>query len=827
MIKQIFPLLVAVLITANAFAQAPEKMSYQAVVRDANSALVTSQVIGMQLSILQGSANGTAVYVETQLPATNTNGLVTFEIGAGTVVSGVFNSIDWSNGPYFIQTETDPNGGTNYTISGTSQLLSVPYALHANTADSIVGGFSITETDPVFGAAIAAGITAVDTANWNNHIIDTDTQLDSAGVAALGFVAGPHTVDTQIDSAGIAALGFVTTSGTSLDSAGVAALGFVAGPHTIDTQIDSTGIAGLGYVAGPHTIDTDTQLDSTGVTALGFVAGPHTIDTQIDSTGIAGLGYVAGPHTIDTDTQLDSTGVTALGFVAGPHTIDTQIDSTGIAGLGYAAGPHTIDTDTQLDSAGVAALGYVAGPHTVEVDGSITNEIQDLQLSGNNLTITNNGTATTIDLSAYLDNTDTQLTEAQVDAFANNNGYLSSEVDGSVTNEIQDLQLSGNSLTITNNGTATTIDLSAYLDNTDTQLTEAQVDAFANNNGYLSSEVDGSVTNEIQDLQLSGNNLTITNNGTATTIDLSPYLDNTDTQLTEAQVDAFANNNGYLSSEVDGSITNEIQDLQLSGNNLTITNNGTATTIDLSPYLDNTDTQLTEAQVDAFANNNGYLSTEVDGSITNEIQDLQLSGNNLTITNNGTATTIDLSSYLDNTDTQLDSAGVAALGFVAGPHSTALAYLGMARAKNQGSPNPNVDNEIPNGSSTKVRWQNVSENYGNSIGGTNNTEITIPAGVDYIRINAVITYDQILTTADSKSQFIVYKNGTPFTGLSNSGYMTYQYFNSFYSFNYTSTLIPVSAGDVFDTRLFQNSGGSLYLSWGSISSALVFEFYSN
>ena len=678
MIKQIFPLLVAVLITANAFAQAPEKMSYQAVVRDANSALVTSQVIGMQLSILQGSANGTAVYVETQLPATNTNGLVTFEIGAGTVVSGVFNSIDWSNGPYFIQTETDPNGGTNYTISGTSQLLSVPYALHANTADSIVGGFSITETDPVFGAAIAAGITAVDTANWNNHIIDTDTQLDSAGVAALGFVAGPHTVDTQIDSAGIAALGFVTTSGTSLDSAGVA----------------------------------------------------------------------------------------ALGFVAGPHTIDTQIDSTGIAGLGYAAGPHTIDTDTQLDSAGVAALGYVAGPHTVEVDGSITNEIQDLQLSGNNLTITNNGTATTIDLSAYLDNTDTQLTEAQVDAFANNNGYLS-------------------------------------------------------------SEVDGSVTNEIQDLQLSGNNLTITNNGTATTIDLSPYLDNTDTQLTEAQVDAFANNNGYLSSEVDGSITNEIQDLQLSGNNLTITNNGTATTIDLSPYLDNTDTQLTEAQVDAFANNNGYLSTEVDGSITNEIQDLQLSGNNLTITNNGTATTIDLSSYLDNTDTQLDSAGVAALGFVAGPHSTALAYLGMARAKNQGSPNPNVDNEIPNGSSTKVRWQNVSENYGNSIGGTNNTEITIPAGVDYIRINAVITYDQILTTADSKSQFIVYKNGTPFTGLSNSGYMTYQYFNSFYSFNYTSTLIPVSAGDVFDTRLFQNSGGSLYLSWGSISSALVFEFYSN
>ncbi|PLX07289.1 MAG: hypothetical protein C0596_11795, partial [Marinilabiliales bacterium] len=201
-------------------------------------------------------------------------------------------------------------------------------------------------------------------------------------------------------------------------------------------------------------------------------------------------------------------------------------------------------------------------------------------------------------------------------------------------------------------GTATVIDLSPYLDDTDTntQLSEAEVDAFVSNNGYLTSftEVDGDVNNEIQDLQLVGNNLTITNNGSATTIDLSPYLDDTDTntQLSEAEVDAFVSNNGYLTSftEVDGDVNNEIQDLQLVGNNLTITNNGSATTIDLSPYLDDTDTdtQLTEAEVDAFVSNNGYLTsfTEVDGSTSNELQSLSISGHDITLSNGGGTVTV-------------------------------------------------------------------------------------------------------------------------------------------------------------------------------------------
>jgi len=173
--KKIITICAALFITASVFAQSPEKMSYQAVIRNSSEALVTNTTVGMQISILQGSASGTAVYVETQVPTTNANGLVSLEIGAGTVESGDFATIDWANGPYFIKTETDPTGGTSYSITGTSQLLSVPFALHAKTAETVTGG--ITENDPVFGAwdkTTGISITESQISDLGNYI-ETET----------------------------------------------------------------------------------------------------------------------------------------------------------------------------------------------------------------------------------------------------------------------------------------------------------------------------------------------------------------------------------------------------------------------------------------------------------------------------------------------------------------------------------------------------------------------------------------------------------------------------------------------------------------------------
>lgn len=117
------------------FGQAPQAFKYQAVIRDASNLILNNQSVGMQLIIHQGSAGGTAVYTETFSPTTNAYGLVNLEIGTGTTVD-VFSAIDWANGPYYMETAVDLTGGTAYTSMGTSQLVSVPYALHAEVAES-------------------------------------------------------------------------------------------------------------------------------------------------------------------------------------------------------------------------------------------------------------------------------------------------------------------------------------------------------------------------------------------------------------------------------------------------------------------------------------------------------------------------------------------------------------------------------------------------------------------------------------------------------------------------------------------------------------------
>ena len=133
-------LFILLVLSVNICAQAPQKMSYQAVIRNSNNSLIVSTPIGIKVSVLQGSANGTVTYSETQVQNTNINGLVSLEIGMGTALIGTFASINWANGPYFIQTEVDPNGGVNYSVMGVTELISVPYALYS--ANAQVSGFS-------------------------------------------------------------------------------------------------------------------------------------------------------------------------------------------------------------------------------------------------------------------------------------------------------------------------------------------------------------------------------------------------------------------------------------------------------------------------------------------------------------------------------------------------------------------------------------------------------------------------------------------------------------------------------------------------------------
>lgn len=162
--KKLIHSIIALMLSATVFAQAPQSFKYQAVARDASGEVIANQQVSFQISILQGSESGTTVYTETHVDSTNQFGLVTLEIGTGTTTDD-FTAIDWGNDTYFIQVEMDATGGTSYTLMGTSQLLSVPYALHATTAES---ASSYTETDPLYSGSQAANITATDITNLGN-----------------------------------------------------------------------------------------------------------------------------------------------------------------------------------------------------------------------------------------------------------------------------------------------------------------------------------------------------------------------------------------------------------------------------------------------------------------------------------------------------------------------------------------------------------------------------------------------------------------------------------------------------------------------------------
>lgn len=160
--NRLFLILTGLMLTTNPWAQGPQKINYQIVLHNETNGLIVNTHVGMRLSILAGAADGDVVYTEILTPATNENGLATIEIGGELG----FENIDWSAGSYFIKTETDPSGGTNYTLTETSQILAVPYALYAKTAESYSG--TLHENDPSFQLSAAKTITSADTASWNN-----------------------------------------------------------------------------------------------------------------------------------------------------------------------------------------------------------------------------------------------------------------------------------------------------------------------------------------------------------------------------------------------------------------------------------------------------------------------------------------------------------------------------------------------------------------------------------------------------------------------------------------------------------------------------------
>ena len=126
----IFPLL--------GISQAPQKINFQSVLRNTNGEVVSNSAVSLKISILSGTITGTAVYIETHAKTTDAGGLMSLQIGGGTVLSGVFGDINWGSSAHFIKLEADFSGGNSYVLLGTQELMSVPYALYASKTDTSV-----------------------------------------------------------------------------------------------------------------------------------------------------------------------------------------------------------------------------------------------------------------------------------------------------------------------------------------------------------------------------------------------------------------------------------------------------------------------------------------------------------------------------------------------------------------------------------------------------------------------------------------------------------------------------------------------------------------
>jgi hypothetical protein len=336
--KNICSIIAALALTVSVFAQAPEKMSYQAVVRNSSDALVTNQNVGMQISILQGSASGTAVYVETQTPSANVNGLVSLEIGSGTPVTGTFAGINWANGPYFIKTEIDPAGGSSYTIAGTSQLLSVPYALHAKTAatattattaTSLVGGI-----DEAYINALEARITALEPTVPSAPTIGTATAGD--GQATISFTAPVIDCVSPITSyTATSSPGNITGTLTQSGSGTITVTGLTNGTAYTFTVTATNAIGVSAPSASSNSVTPDAIATIGDVRAGGVV---FWVDPADNTHGLVCAIADQSTPILWSNGSYTNTGATATGIGTGAANTTAIIASQGATEINYAAG---------------------------------------------------------------------------------------------------------------------------------------------------------------------------------------------------------------------------------------------------------------------------------------------------------------------------------------------------------------------------------------------------------------------------------------------------------------------------------------------------------
>ncbi len=344
--------IIALLFCTLIFAQAPEKFSYQAVVRNASNAIITNAPVGVKVSILKTSAAGTVVYAETQTATTNANGLISIQIGSGTVLSGSIAGINWATDSYFIKTEIDPGGGSAYSIAGTTQLLSVPYALYSKNSGS-GSGFTL----PYSGTSASDNIAQF-------RITNT-----SATFKPAGLFENTNNLNSEPSLIGI-------NSSTGLFGSGIQGLANSNNNGNVSTGIQgsvlfngNSGAGVYGYAENAYGVYGVTE---SGKGVIGFSDGTGTAGYfQSGATGFAlrssgplkhiGIGEGAG-KVLTSDAQGNATWQSGT----------PKIHFSSAGGSNQAIVGNTIvyvNSWLGLDESGGANYNAATGEYTIPVTG--------------------------------------------------------------------------------------------------------------------------------------------------------------------------------------------------------------------------------------------------------------------------------------------------------------------------------------------------------------------------------------------------------------------------------------------------------------------------
>lgn len=393
-------------------AQAPEKMSYQAIVRNASGQLLSNQNVAIKVSVLQGSAAGTTVYSERVTGTTNANGLVSLEIGSGTIISGTFNSINWGSNSYYLKTETDPAGGTSYTITGTSQLLSVPYALFAKSSG---GGGSLTlpYTATTNNAANLFSLTN----DGDGTSIDGVSNSTSSSIAAVrgtvtntapgGFSSAVRGMNNGTGGLGIGVWGSQAGSGWGVYGVTPSGLGVYGNASGSGTGVFANSNTGTGLNAtstngiaanisitnnanNNNALEISTLGGGKGINVSVSGANHGVYSNSASGTGVEGItGSISSAGVIGRN----NTGEAIVGFSSGASGVGAVVGRADGAGYGVR-GFNTSSGVGVLGQAGISGGTGIAGrfENTNSANNSNTVEIANNGIgNGINISLTNAG----------------------------------------------------------------------------------------------------------------------------------------------------------------------------------------------------------------------------------------------------------------------------------------------------------------------------------------------------------------------------------------------------------------------------------------------------